>query len=66
MADAQQAPAEPLADHPAPRTVAEAEANLAAVLPVAEVQRWSQMADGRWVDHSTGLVEDQAPPGHNG
>lgn len=39
----------------------EAEQNLAAVLPIQGIDRWSQLANGKWVDHATGLVTDEPP-----
>lgn len=44
-----------------PVPIGTAEKVLAAALPVASSTHWSQMADGRWVEHETGLVQDEPP-----
>jgi hypothetical protein len=55
------APDPPAEDSPAPRSIVEAEATLAAVLPVQGIDRCSLLANGKWVDHATGLVTDEQP-----
>lgn len=53
--------AELLAPASEPVPIGTAEKVLAAALPVASSTHWSQMSNGDWVEHETGLIQHEPP-----